>query len=243
MLKVLYGFVFRLSIIGMSAALVGCGGGTIEVYGSPRDIVLVQRRDFPKGGLCCEFTQCVDFAAVILSPSGFGRRDAMSNPNAYFGMSPLTGCTGEAYVTECGIGTMQCLQRTGTHAFGRIVVNGSGMRCIKIYEEGVPMTICNNTTIEVNVDGTSVWVTAYPGTTSTSLASQLASNINAHATLGTKLGAVASAQEVLVTGLQPVVDRTYSWKTSCFHPEYFASCAFTASLKPLSTMGTQPPLQ
>lgn len=96
------------------------------------------------------------------------------------------------------------------------------------------------TAIRLNIDGDWVITNALQGNTASSVAIDLANKINTHATIKTKVAAVASGSTVFLQSLQQGLDYTYPWQTWCSYPsEYFSNCAFKANLSPIATLAPQ----
>lgn len=194
---------------------------------------------------CCSIQQgCVDAAPVLLDEEGIGFHDNMVDSVSYFGMSPFTGCAGTTFVPCQGIGILSCNPPFSPFGFGTVSVLGYAPTCRTIREPGFPgERICNETTIQLYISNELVTVTSGDGSTAASVARDLSDRINAHPTLRTKVGAVASNNLVYIRSLQEGIDFAYPWRTSCYYDsEMFNKCDFRAQVAPICTMGTRPPL-
>jgi hypothetical protein len=118
---------------------------------------------------------------------------------------------------------------------GQIAISGPGLACTKIDVDKGCCEICNATTISLTPDGYAVSTTAAVGSTSSSVAADLANKINRDTNLGPLFGAAASGATVYVVAKQVAIQ--YPWQTSCaYDSSFFSQSAFSASLSPGAAM-------
>lgn len=162
----------------------------------------------------------------------------------YFKHTPLSMVIviGVAFLSACAPapgGTLVPRPADG-FAFGTLTIVGGPVYCIKVWDPQINgfQTICNNTSINVEIDGTWAGTWALRSDTGSSMALKLANAINNHSVLKTKVVAAASGNEVLVRARTAGVDFTYPWYTTCsFNTEYFTQCAFEAKRSPNAILG------
>lgn len=158
-----------------------------------------------------------------------------------------TGCFGATTLACAGTSALPC-GGGAARAFGTITINGSGVSCKKVFfDDGTWAYVCNSSAVSVNINGVTVSVGTSSGSTASALASALANQINSNPSLVGLVIANSAGNQVFVHGAQgsadPAMIALYPWATSCsYNFGNFTSCAFSASLTSVSTMGTRPPL-
>lgn len=242
MLKNVIQFCTPLVLTGW---LVGCGGGTadveggiLEINGQVGDTILVQRAPtVPDSLLCCSPAQgCRSSTMVRLDEDGRVEVRRLVVPSGYAVFSNETGCFD--FVAE-----LPCRGRTPVFCFpppepvqslGTIVIDGPGVDCVS---QGGLREICNNTWVNVTINGYTVSSRALANSTSSSVAWDLATKINGHPDLGPLVGATVSSNVVNVFARQEGVEYSYPWDESCVYLEsYFPECAYHAKLSPIATL-------
>ncbi len=183
---------------------------------------------------------CISDVDVVLSPSGFASISPVVDGVRWQVVGRRVLCAGVGSVPCHGTGRVSCLGPADGFAFGTLTIVGGPVYCIKVWDPQINgfQTICNNTSINVEIDGTWAGTWALRGDTGSSMALKLANAINNHSVLKTKVVAAASGNEVLVRARTAGVDFTYPWYTTCsFNTEYFTQCAFEAKRSPNATLG------
>jgi phage tail sheath gpL-like len=116
---------------------------------------------------------------------------------------------------------------------GKVTIVGSGVDCT--YVSG--RRVCNNTRVNVTINGVTVSVLAMEFDSPSNLAQDLANAINTHTTLSQWVVAAASGNTVSVTARSEGVDFNYPWQTSCsYNRIYFSGCGYHAELSPVATL-------
>lgn len=234
------------------ALLAGCTGpgGTVQVVGSPADVVTIQRNNIIAPSACAtrclRQDGCVDLAFISLDEDGVGSRSRMIDDMSYYGSSPISGCFGTTYVPCGGTGTIYCSGGL-FNGFGTIAIAGSGGGCKSVlldpHDPDSKTLICNDGIVSLSIDTENISIDTPHGTTPALVAQQVADAINLHPTLGTKVHASATNGTVSVYSISTGVQYAYPWKASCsYDPAYFTSCPYQANLSPVATMGSRPPL-
>jgi hypothetical protein len=234
-------------------------GGTIRVEGQPFDVVWVERNSFPMPGSCrCPITYCFDAAVIPLDEDGQGQHSNMADDLTYYGYSNYTGCSSTVYLPCNGVVTMYCDPPVGAVTFGTITIQGA-QSCRLLNESTRTVSpdypippepkpkVCNDGTLTVVVEGTTVSTFVQDRSTANSVALALSSAINTNATLNQKYFSVVSANQITLKGRAQSSDPAkldVPWSSTCTYDNYyFSDCAFKAILAPVSTTGSSPPLE
>jgi hypothetical protein len=216
-------------------------GATIHIAGRPNDVVLLQMLGTDALSCCKQSQGCKASATVQLDATGQRSVTHMVDNTVYIGYSRLAGgqACGTTEVACSSGGALVCSPITQPTATGQIIIQGTSVSCKKVYDEGW-ISVCNNTSVSVTIDGTTISRLAVQGTTASTLAQQLASSINADPLLSTKVLAIPSGATIDVQARQSGVEYTFPWQTSCSYvEEYFGACAFRARPSPIATMKVQ----
>lgn len=215
--------------------------GTIMITGVANDMVLVEFGGFT-GPSCCTSSQCLQGMVVQLDRNGQGRAAPLDIPAFYVLFSRTTNCRGFTQVQCPPNNTVAatCFPVAGFVAQGEITIAGLGVNCDRYYDYDLEkwVTVCNTTTVTLNIDGSSVSAAALVGSTAASLAADLVTQINSDPVMGTKVIAGSLNNTIMVQARQQGAAYTYPWQASCaVNPRSPRQCAFTASLSPIATLG------
>ena len=176
--------------------------------------------------------------SVTLDQTGNGRISRLVDNSDYVVMSRQTGCFNIARVLCSSTTPVFCFPPSQPVASqGDITIEGAGASCKRVSIDGYLTQVCNDTTVTINVDGTSISATATPGTTAAGLAAMLASAVNNHPVLQTKVVATVAGNVVNLRSVLLGTQYGYPWQSNCdYSTEYFTSCGFRGTLSPDATL-------
>lgn len=225
-------------------------GGFVDVIGPQREFVFVQRTPQATDSVCCkpvrEGGDCRENAGGDLSLSGRRLFAGMVDGTKYIviGVTPV-GCSGSGSLPCSGTVIIRCEEAIGAVPVGTITIVGPGVECFSGGDEGalpptggqpsIPgVTVCNTTTITLQIANVPISVTAREGSTASGIAQRLATSIALDPTLFSLLTVSVSANVITVSSRDPGVENSYPWQTSC--SSVFPYCGFEAELSPIATL-------
>lgn len=253
MKRILLPVSLLLTLTAVGCFLFDLTGGEIDVSGQPFDLVILQLDSAPAGACC---PNCLVSAPVPLDSNGSGSHSGLVDGDGYaaewLGTGLYSGCVGTTTLGCLGSSSLSCQATSGNvTAYGSITLTDNGT-CI--WNHVMQIRRCPAPTlITLTINGVqvsysaSVQINSTDAESASAAASGLATAINNTSSLVGVVVAGSSGSLVEITGSQgsanPATLDLYPWSISMSQQNGCnGGCTFSASLTPLQTMGTRPPL-